>query len=192
MSLGRWIVVEGLDGSGKSTVAGWIKEYYEGRGERVMVQIHPSERLAGRIARRCLQSKGLHMYALSAVFYIIDVLTSVALLRKWGREYDDIVFVRYAMGAAYLPKRFAKKGYEVITRSLPLPERLLLVDVAPETALTRMAKRDDKEEMFENLGELVKVRDKVLMMSSGWRVLDNNGDEHDSRDRLARMLAEWN
>jgi dTMP kinase len=192
MSLGRWIVVEGLDGSGKSTVAGWIREYYEGRGERVLVQIHPSERLAGRIARRCLQSKGLHMYALSASFYILDVLTSVVLLKRRGGEFDDVVFVRYAMGAAYLPKRYAKKGYEVITKVLPLPERLLLVDVSPETALRRMAKRDDKEEMFENLAELVKVRDKVLSMSSGWVVLDNNGDEQGSRGRLAQILAEWN
>ena len=78
LNLQRWIVVEGLDGSGKTTVANWIKEHYEERGEKVLVQMHPSERLTGIIARRSLQNKGLHMYVLSTLFYILDVLISVS------------------------------------------------------------------------------------------------------------------
>jgi dTMP kinase len=191
LNLRRWIVVEGLDGSGKTTVASWIKEHYEARGERVLVQMHPSERIAGTIARRSLQNKGLHMYALSTLFYILDVLISVSRLKKWGREYDDIVFVRYVMGAAYLPRRYARAGYEVITKLLPLPKRLLLVDVTPETALHRMAMRDDKEEMFENLAALINVRDKILLLSADWTVLDNDGGETGSRERLAKILAKW-
>jgi len=187
----RWIVVEGLDGSGKSTVADWIKEHYENEGDKVLVQVHPSDRLAGRIGRKALQSRGIHMYALSAVFYIMDVLVSLSRLKGWKEEYDDIVFVRYAMAAAYLPKRYVKLGYEVITEVLPLPERLLLVDVAPEVAMNRMASRNDEEEMFENLKDLVKVRDKVMLISKDYQILDNNGDEADSRARLASILAGW-
>lgn len=187
----RWIVVEGLDGSGKTTVAKWIKEYYEGKGEKVLVQMHPSERLTGTIARRSLQNKGLHMYALSTLFYVLDVLISVSRLKKWEREYDNIVFIRYVMGAAYLPRRYAKKGYDIITKILPLPDRLLLVDVTPETALHRMAMRDDKEEMFENLAALVNVRNKVNLLASDWTVLDNNDGEAGSRERLSKILANW-
>jgi dTMP kinase len=191
LNLTRWIVVEGLDGSGKNTVANWIKEYYEERGEKVLVQMHPSERFTGTIARRSLQNTGIHMYALSTLFYVVDVLISVSRLKRWEREYDDIVFVRYVMGAAYLPRRYAQRGYELITKVLPLPERLLLVDVTPETALHRMAMRDDKEEMFENLAALVNVRDKVILLSSDWTVLDNNGGEARSRERLSQILADW-
>ena len=79
----------------------------------------------------------------------------------------------------------------LITKILPLPERLLLVDVTPETALHRMATRDDKEEMFENLAALVNVRDKVNLLSSDWTVLDNNDGEARSRERLSKILAKW-
>lgn len=187
----RWIVVDGLDGSGKSTVARWIKEHYEEKGEKVVVQIHPSERWTGRVARRALQSKGLIMYVISTTFFILDVLISLSHLKRWSREYDTVVFVRYIMAAAYLPERYARQGYTLIEKVLPIPPRLLLVDVTPETALHRIASREDREEMFENLPALKKGRDKILMLATGWKVLDNNGEEKSSREWLDKELGVW-
>jgi dTMP kinase len=184
-------VVDGIDGSGKTTIARWIKDHYQDRGDRVLVQVHPSERLVGQWARRSLQSKGLHMYVLSSLFYIIDVITSVMHLPRWRRKYDEVIFVRYLMGTAYLPKRYAKLGYDIFASFLPVPSHLLLVDVSPEVALQRMAMREDKEEMFENLPALVKAREKVMMLSSGWTVLDNNDGESQSRARLVEILRQW-
>ncbi|MBI0584148.1 MAG: thymidylate kinase [Methanomassiliicoccus sp.] len=187
----RWIVVDGLDGSGKSSVARWITDHYEAMGDRVIVQVHPSDRRAGRISRRALQSKGKIMFLISTAFYVVDVLVSVSKLKGEFQKYDDVVFVRYLMGTAYLPKRFARLGYEMFAKVLPVPERLVLVDVSPETALHRIAARDDKVEMFENLPSLVKGREKVLMLSEGWVVLDNNGDEAATKRKLTRELENW-
>ncbi|MDW5562658.1 MAG: thymidylate kinase [Methanomassiliicoccus sp.] len=187
----RWIVVDGLDGSGKSTVARWIKEHYEARGDRVYVQVHPSDRRAGRMSRRALQERGPIMFVISTAFYVLDVLISVAKIRTEYEKYDDLVFVRYLMGTAYLPKRFARQGYDVFAKVLPVPERLLLVDIDPEKALHRIAQRDDREEMFENLPALNKGREKILMLSEGWRVLNNNGDEASTRQLLNEQLESW-
>ena len=187
----RWMVVDGLDGSGKSTVAGWIKEYYEARGDSVHVQVHPSDRRAGRISRRALQERGPVMFIISTAFYVLDVLISVAKTRTEFRKYDDLIFVRYLMGTAYLPKRFARQGYEVFAKVLPVPERLLLVDIDPENALHRIARREDREEMFENLPSLTKCREKILMLSDGWRVLDNNRDPSVTRRMLNEQLETW-
>ncbi len=187
----RWIVVDGLDGSGKSTIAHWIKDHYEAKGERVLVQMHPSDRFTGRVARRALQSNGLAMFVVSTVFFILDVLGSLFRLRRWSRSYDTVVFVRYVMAAAYLPRRFAPLGYDLITRVLPIPSRLLLIDIDPEVAMRRMATREDEEEMFENLPSLVREREKILLLSHGWRVIDNSHDEGFSRTQLASVLERW-
>jgi dTMP kinase len=184
-------VVDGLDGSGKSTVARWIKEHYEARGDTVYVQAHPSDRRAGRISRRALQDRGPIMFLTSIAFYVIDVLISVSKIRSEFRKYDDVVFVRYLMGTAYLPKRLARQGYDVFAKVLPVPDRLLLVDIDPEKALCRIACRDDREEMFENLPSLNKCREKLLMLSDGWSVLDNNSDETVTRRRLEEQLEAW-
>ena len=187
----RWIIVDGLDGSGKSTIAHWVGEHYESRGEKVLIQMHPSGRFTGRIARRALQSKGAAMFVVSTTFFILDVLGSLIRLRRWRRSYETVVFVRYIMAAAYLPKRYAQKGYEIIAKVLPIPSRLLLIDIDPETAMKRMSTREDEEEMFENIPSLTREREKILLLSHGWKVLDNNQDEAASRIQLMRILEEW-
>jgi hypothetical protein len=51
--------------------------------------------------------------------------------------------------------------------------------------------RDDKEEMFENQAALVNVRDKIMLLSSDWTVLDNNDGEAKARERLSEILKKW-
>jgi dTMP kinase len=131
------------------------------------------------------------MYLISTLFFVLDVLISVARLRRDLRDHDVLVFVRYIMATAYLPRRYARTGYDLFYKVLPIPRRLLLIDVSPEVALQRIARREDHEEMFENLAALNEGREKLLMLSDGWAVLDNNGDLPETRRRLNMLLEEW-
>mgnify|MGYP000870907602 CR=1 FL=1 len=187
----RFIVVDGIDGSGKSTVAEWIAQHYASLGETVRVQHHPSDGLMGRLSARSLRGEGKIMYMLSSMFYMIDVLFSVIRLPVWKGRYDNVVFVRYLLATAYLPENVSRTAYDLFVRVLPVPKRLLLVDVEPECALHRIAQREHEEEMFENLPSLIEVRDKVLSLARTWTVLDNNGCETESRQRLDDILAAW-
>ncbi|HQM67564.1 MAG TPA: thymidylate kinase [Methanomassiliicoccales archaeon] len=185
------IVVDGIDGSGKSTVAEWIADHYRQRGETVLVRTHPSDSFFGRSTRRALASEGRTMRALASALFIADVLHSLRRLRSW-KGYDKVIFVRYIMATAYLPGPLYKQGYELFRKVLPVPPRLLLVDVPPECALRRIEGREHAREMFENLEALHKVRGKVLALSSqGWKVLDNRGPIDEARSQLERVLAEW-
>jgi dTMP kinase len=188
----HWITVEGIDGSGKTTVGSLIKSHYSVQGKRVLLQVHPSERLLGTLARRSLQAEGPLMYAVSTCFYILDVVNSLFHMRQWRNEYDVVVFVRYIMATAYLPKRMARLAYTFISRVLPTPDHMLLVDIDPAQAVHRMAQRDDKKEMFENLASLTKVREKELWLASeGWSVLDNSGTPEEMHEKLQFVLDQW-
>ncbi|MDD1768863.1 MAG: thymidylate kinase, partial [Methanomassiliicoccales archaeon] len=103
----RWIVVDGIDGSGKTTHANWIREYYERRGESTEIYLHPSSRLIGRLSRKSLQGSGKAMQVLAGTFFILDVLNSLRIMRHQVGKYDNIVFVRYIMATAYLPSWLA-------------------------------------------------------------------------------------
>lgn len=177
-----WYVVDGLDGSGKSTVALMIKEISEERHRSVYVRHHPSPRLSGKISRYFLTGHGKVAETVATGFYILDVLFSLSEMKRLKLDYDDILFVRYSMAAAYLPEKIMKTAYEIIEKVLPQPDKLILVDVDPELAMQRILERGEELEMFESIPRLNKVRRKMMILSQyGWDVVDNSNTLDDIR-----------
>ncbi|MDD1756437.1 MAG: thymidylate kinase [Methanomassiliicoccales archaeon] len=189
----RWVVVDGIDGSGKSTLAFWIKDRYERKGENVLVRVHPSSSWIGRTARRALEGEGKVLHMIATLFFILDVLDSVRQLRRDSRRYQTIIFVRYLMATAYLPKRLAPAGYDFFAKLLPVPKRLILVDVDPASAHRRIMERQHTMEMFEDIDSLGRVREKVLMLAErgGWWIVDNTRAQEETRQQLLQALEEW-
>ena len=100
-----WYVVDGMDGSGKSTVADILRGELESRGRSVMVIAHPNRETAvGRLELAFLRGDSKLDVVMSTVLYVADVLHSICVMRgRRGRACDDVVFVRYSMAVAYLP-----------------------------------------------------------------------------------------
>ena len=115
----RLIIVDGLDGVGKDTQALLIKKRYENLGKKVLIRSHPeSDNLFGRKAKKALLGKGKINKLKASFFYMMDVLCSI---KKYYRkkEYDTIIMVRYLVGTAYLPERFAKLAYKFFENFVP-------------------------------------------------------------------------
>lgn len=185
------IVVDGIDGSGKSTVAELVADHYRSHGEKVLIRTHPSDSFCGRMSRRSLTSKGKLMRTVATIFFILDVLNSLRRMHGW-KGYDKVIFVRYVMATAYLPASLYTRGYDFFCKVLPIPKKMLLVDVTPECALRRIEEREHEREMFENLESLEKVRGKVLDLSTrGWKVLNNCGSIEETRAHLVEVFSDW-
>jgi len=189
----RWVVMDGIDGSGKSTLAHWVKERYEAEGESVLVRVHPSPTWIGRCARKALEGEGKVMRLIATIFFILDVLDSLRRMRRDSRTHQTIVYVRYIMATAYLPASLAPLGYDFFAKLLPIPRRLVLVDVDPIIAHQRITERQHNKEMFEDVSSLEHVRQKVLMLArrGGWKIVDNSRSEDESRRQLLMALEEW-
>lgn len=129
--------MDGMDGSGKSTAARIIVDHLESKGRKVLFMTHPNRGTRiGRLELELLKREGKAAMALSTLFYIIDILHSIRMMRsRRGRSYDDVVFVRYIMAVAYLPDGACGKAYRLISHILPMPDTAILVDVPPETAM---------------------------------------------------------
>lgn len=188
----RWIIIDGIDGSGKSTYARWIKENYESQGEKVLVRIHPSERFLGKLTRKTLQGKGRMLRLVASTFFIGDVLSSLRFLRMDRKRYDTLIYVRYLMATAYLPERYFQLGYDFFAKILPVPKRLLVVDIDPNVALRRIEDRNETKEMFEDLVSLRKIRRKVLRLADkDWIVIENNADVDQMPPTLKKIIDDW-
>ena len=145
-----WYVVDGMDGSGKSTVGHLIEEKMISNDRKVLFLEHPNDSCrSGRLAHKYLLKDGKIAMLLSTTFYIFNVIHSLRFKRKHRKEYDDVIFVRYNMAVAYLPKCRIKAGYKVISFIFPKPDVSIFVDIEPEAAMQRILSRGGDLEMFE-------------------------------------------
>lgn len=181
-----WYVMDGMDGSGKSTAARMLKAELESQGRKVLIMAHPNRgtRL-GRAELTFLRKEGKAAMIASTTLYVADVLRSIRHMRgRAARGYDDVIFVRYIMAVAYLPDRLSGLAYRVIAGVLPMPDVAVLVDVDPETAMSRIDSRGEDLEMFETIEKLSAVRRRMLDLSDGWVVLLNDDTEVGLKEQL--------
>jgi dTMP kinase len=183
----RFIVVDGLDGSGKDTHASLIKQRYEKMGERVVVRSHPeSDNFFGRKAKKALLGVGKVNKLKAAVFYMFDVLRSI---RKFyhRKDIDTLIMVRYLIGTAYLPGKLASIGYRFFLGFVPTSSYMFFLDAPPDMLLERFRDREHKE-MFENLDDLVRVREKAIGLVHDWHIVDGSGSVDETFSRVESIL----
>jgi dTMP kinase len=183
----RFIVVDGLDGSGKSTHAQMIREKYLQKGENVILREHPShDNPYGLKAKKALLGRGKINKIKAALYYALDVIRSV---RKYYGNGETLIMVRYLMGVTYLPLPLARLLYRIFTAALPTSDYMFFLDLEPEEALKRLLERDE-EEMFENLEDLNQVRDKALQLVKNWHIIDTAGSIGEVQQRINLILEE--
>ncbi len=183
------VVIDGLDGSGKSTQAHLICGRLTRGGKSFIVRTHPSkDNFFGRMGRGYLLIEGKGARAAASFFYLADVVRSI-LLYRW-RRVDYVVFVRYLMGTAYLPAPLHRLAYLFFYRVVPKSRHMYFIDVSPEEAYRRLESRANKE-MFENLEKLTEVWGKAvgLALSGGWTVIDGNRPLWVINDQLSLLLG---
>ncbi|HHH77738.1 MAG TPA: thymidylate kinase [Thermoplasmatales archaeon] len=181
----RFIVVDGLDGSGKDTHAKFIMGRYEREGS-VIIRSHPeNDNKYGIRAKKALTGKGKKEHLKASVYYALDVIRSV---RKYYGKADTFIVVRYLAGVAYLPLPVAKILYKFFETFLPTSEYMFFLDVEPEESLKRIEARAGKREMFENLEELKDVRRKALELVRGWHIIDANRPIGEIQEEIGDIL----
>ncbi|NYB51633.1 MAG: thymidylate kinase [Methanobacteriaceae archaeon] len=181
----RLIIIDGLDGSGKSTQAKLIQKKYLSLGESVILREHPSDdNNYGLKSKRALLGRGKLNKIKASVYYALDVIRSVW---KYHGQADNIIMVRYLMGTAYLPLPLAKILYNFFSMVLPTSEYMFFLDIEPEESLKRMSKRND-EEMFENLEDLISVREKALELAHGWQIINSAATIEEVYENINEIL----
>jgi dTMP kinase len=199
--VGRLIVIEGLDGAGKRTMADKLTAALAERGATVGRLAFPrygedvhadlvSEALHGRLRDLADSVHGM------AVLFALDRHGAVADIRARLADHDVVLLDRYvASNAAYGAARLHQdaggqfvawvRALEIDRLGLPVPDLHLLLRVSPELAATRSAHRERTEsarerDTWESDGGLqarcAAVYDQLAAAGwlSPWRVVDGS------------------
>jgi dTMP kinase len=206
--VGRLIVIEGLDGAGKSTLTRRLLDVLEARGVRTTAVAFPryDADVHAELARDALHGRlgdvadSVHAMAL---LFALDRRAAAAGLREALAGHDLVLVDRYvASNAAYGAARLHQDAcgefvtwvhdLEVGRFHLPLPDRHLLLDVPRAVAARRAEHREqtqpdrarDRYESDAGLQDRTAAVYRRLAASgwlAPWTVLDGAaGLEHDA------------
>ena len=167
-----FVAVEGIDGSGKSTVIGLLAEMLP----RVYVTGEPSGGPIGRLIREWALRGGSIDPHVDALLFAADRIEHYRReIEPKLRENFLVVTERYIessiayQGAAGVSIEFVK----YINSLVPRPDLTIILDVDPEIAIARIARRGGVEK-FEHVSFLRRVREIYLRRAEeeGYPVVD--------------------
>lgn len=156
--MGRLIVLEGLDGSGKATLTGALAERWRAQGRAVRQLTFPryGESVHADLVRDALYGRLGDLSGTvhgPALLFALDRRDAADTIRELVADSDILLLDRYVssnaaygsarLGAPDTPNDFADWVYDLeINRfEVPLPDLQLLLDVPPALARARAVRR---------------------------------------------------
>ncbi len=188
---GILIVIEGIDGAGKSTQARRLEASLREEGHPTLLTREPTEGPWGQRIRKIIKTgrEGIRPEE-EYKWFVQDRKEHVEkVIRPALREGKVVILDRYYFstmayqGALGLDPVLIRKESEAFA---PIPDLAIILDLSPETAISRIEKnRGERPNHFEGKSYLVRVRE-IFQAISGPHVhhLDANVPE----DLLARRI----
>ena len=165
--MSKFIVVEGLDGTGKTTQIKILAEYLKNKGMDVEITAEPTAHPTGKLIRRILSGEvPATPWSLAALFLsdrIVHNTDSEDGIEKMLSEGKTVISDRYYYST------FAYQGHETDLEwamkmhedcpEIRKPDLVLFLTMAPEQCVERIrANRPDEAiEIYENVESLTKI-----------------------------------
>lgn len=170
---GKFVVIEGIDGSGKTTQAKRLVAYLEKQGKQSIYTKEPTDQVTGKLIRRIL--KGETSLPLVALQYLFagDRAVHQIQIEKYLKKGLTVVSDRYFWSSAVYgmvdrgissSEENDKESLLVALSILSMYHRFILPDhtfylrVSTEEAISRMDKTEKELEIYEKKEKLEKIR----------------------------------
>lgn len=181
---GKFIVMEGLDGSGKSTQVELLANFLKEQGKEVIIKNEPTtESEAGIKIRRILKGEVKAEPIERQKLFVQDrkehLENKIIPALKEGRF---VVVGRYAFSTIAYGYSDGLNVKELVRMNddFLLPDLTILIDVSPKECIKRIKKRGGAKELFEKEKKLTKVNEiyqklpamfENIMMINGERLI---------------------
>lgn len=143
---GRFIIIEGIDGTGKSTLAEGLVEYLSNQGRDVMQTREPTDFPSGKLIQERLASRNLKTNAHEWLgMFVADRRMNIESIVKPALKADkDVIQDRSMYSTLVYQGAMGIDENEILKRHAgwhPTPDLLIILDIAPRFGLARTRKR---------------------------------------------------
>lgn len=187
------IVLEGIDGTGKSTQAAKLADWLRARGREVVAGREPTDGPWGAKLRSSAETgrmsptdeldcflKDREQHVREVIRPALDAGRVVILDRYY---FSTMAY----QGSRGLDPADIRRRNEAIA---PVPDQLFILDLDIDTALSRIGARGDAANEFERRDALVRCRDLFLTLADEpfARVIDARGDINAVQEQIRAHL----
>lgn len=170
---GKFIVLEGIAGSGKDTQEPLLAEFFRNLGNKVLVtREHTRDRPIGALIERAIRGteEKIDPLALQILYTADRADHTASVIRPALAEYDLVLGNRYdASTVAYSPVRERRMFLDLNTKVIEVPDLICIIDLDPKEAVRRVITRNDGRDIFDKVEILKQCRE-------GYRwYFDNSG-----------------
>lgn len=171
---GKFIVFEGIDGSGSSTQAELLCQYFIQKQHKAVLSPEPSSGKIGQLLREFLGKK--HNFANQDLFdqqmaYLFaadrhyHLYNNIDGVQKLINDNVHVITTRYYFSSlAYNAKNESEYQFvKLLNQQFPPPDLLIYFDLPVEVALARIQDRDIQE-IYETKDKLIQVRHNFLQI----------------------------
>lgn len=162
---GFLVVIEGIDGAGKSTQARVLGEQLTARGHRVVLTREPTMGKWGKLLRESAETGRLSIEE-EVEMFLKDRREHVSeLILPRLREGCVVIVDRYYFSTAAYQGARGVDPQELLRRNeefAPEPDLLVLFDLPVEDGLARVRARGDRANLFEQTEALRRAREIFL------------------------------
>ena len=174
-----YIVFEGIDGSGKSTQIGLLKEWLEANGFRVEALREPTDSELGKLIRGILQRPDASSDEVQNILALLFAADRLYIMDKLNDESKIIISDRSFISSLAYQKN--TEWVEVLNKYAKKPDLLILLDLDVKKSVARTS----GEDTFENEKFLTETRENYLKLVENYehQIIDaNNGINKVSSD----------
>lgn len=196
---GKFIVFEGIDGSGKSTQAELLKEYLESKGFKVWLTKEPTDGQTGQLLQRIQSGEFKEFFKdpkdfkrFMTYLYAADRTGHYQQIKEHLDNNEWVICDRYKYSTyAYNYSDF-NLAYSVYM-DFPDPDLPIFIDVPLEDALSRINSRGKEKEIFEKSKYLLGVINKYdgLLDTKSLKIVDGRGNVNKVFNRVKELVEYW-
>ena len=178
-----YIVLEGIDGAGKSTQIKMLKEWLESNGLRVETIVEPTELEVGKLIRKLLTRSDATSETMQKTLGLLFAADRLILMDKIEQlEKDNVVVISDRSFYSSLSYQDPQDWIKEINKFAKIPDLVLLLDLDVKKSVERCDGTDE----FENEEFLTGVKQNYLDLAKSndnFKIIDaNNGPNKVSSD----------
>ena len=178
-----YIVLEGIDGAGKSTQIKLLKEWLENNGLSVETIVEPTDMEVGKLIRKLLTRSDATSDTMQKTLGLLFAADRLILMDKIEQfEKDNVVVISDRSFYSSLSYQEPQEWIKEINKYAKIPDLVLLLDLDVKKSVERCDGTDE----FENEEFLTGVKQNYLDLAKkcdNFKIIDaNNGPNKVSSD----------